>query len=49
MRRNVTAAAVQLIGIAIVFAGSFAISWQAGAVAVGVVVLLLGIDIEGDG
>ena len=49
MRRNVTAAVVQLTGIAIVVAGSFAISLAVGVVAVGLVVLLLGIDLESDG
>ena len=48
MRRNVTAAVVQLTGIAIIVAGSFAISAAVGVVALGLVVLLLGIDLEGD-
>lgn len=49
MRRNVTAAVVQLIGLALILIGAFLISWQVGLVAVGVVVLLTGIDLEGDG
>lgn len=49
MRRNVTAAVVQLIGLALILVGAFLISWQVGLVAVGVVVVLTGIDLEGDG
>jgi hypothetical protein len=46
VRRNVTAAVVQLVGIVMVVAGAFAVAWQAGVAAVGVVVLLLGLDLE---
>lgn len=48
MRRNVTAAVVQLIGLALILIGAFWISWQVGLVAVGAVVLLTGIDLEDD-
>lgn len=48
MRRNVTAAVVQLIGLALILTGAFLISWHVALVAVGVVVLLTGIDLEGD-
>jgi aconitase A len=48
VRRNVVAALVQLLGIAVVVAGSFAVSWKVGVVAIGVVVLLVGLDLEGD-
>jgi hypothetical protein len=48
VRRNVTAAVVQLAGIAAIVAGAFTISVSVGAVAVGVVLLLLGIDLESD-
>ena len=50
MRRNVVAAVVQLVGLVAVIAGAFLYAWQLGVVAAGVVVLLIGIDIEsGDG
>lgn len=48
MRRNVTAAVVQLIGLALILAGAFWWSVPAGVVAVGAVLLLTGIDLEGD-
>lgn len=48
MRRNVTAAVVQLIGLALILIGAFMVSWQVGVIACGAVVLLLGIDLEGD-
>ena len=48
MRRNVTAAVVQLIGIALIVTRAFAVSWKTGVIAVGLVVLLLGVDLESD-
>lgn len=48
MRRNVVAAVVQLAGIAAIIAGAAAYAWELGVVAVGVVALLVGIDLEGD-
>lgn len=47
MRRNVTAAVVQLLGLALMLTGAFLVSWEVGLVAVGLVVLLVGIDVEG--
>jgi hypothetical protein len=48
VRRNVTAAVLQLLGIALALTGAFMYAWQAGVAAVGVVVLLVGVDLEGD-
>lgn len=48
MRRNVTAAVVQLIGITLIVSGAFYVSWKTGVIAVGLVVLLLGVDLESD-
>lgn len=47
MHRNAIAAVVQLFGIAIALFGAFSIDLGVGLVAVGAVVLLLGIDLEG--
>jgi hypothetical protein len=49
VRRNVIAAVVQLSGIAAIVLGAAAYAWQLAVVAVGVVVLLFGLDLEGDG
>lgn len=49
MRRNVIAAVVQLAGIAAVVIGAAAYAWELGVAAAGVVMLLLGLDLEGDG
>ncbi len=48
MHRNVTAAVVQLIGIAVAVAGAFWVSVPAGVIVVGVVVFFVGLDLEGD-
>lgn len=48
MRRNVTAAVVQLIGLALVIIGAFWWSVPAGVVACGAVLMLTGIDMESD-
>jgi hypothetical protein len=47
VRRNVTAAVVQLLGIAMIVAGGFAVSVTVGVMSLGAVVLLLGLDLEG--
>lgn len=48
MRRNVTAAVVQLLGLALILVGAFWWSVPAGVVACGAVLMLLGIDLEDD-
>jgi hypothetical protein len=48
VRRNVTAAVVQLLGITAIVAGAAAYAWQLGVVAAGAVALLVGIDLESD-
>jgi hypothetical protein len=46
--RNITAALVQLLGIVVAIAGGFLLSVPAGMIVVGAVVLLVGLDLEGD-
>lgn len=48
MRRNVIAAVVQLLGIAIMLAAAFTISVAAGAVVAGLAVLYVGLALEDD-
>ena len=48
MPRNITAALVQLLGIAVAVVGGFLLSVPAGLIVVGAVVLLVGLDLEGD-
>lgn len=46
MRRNAVAAALQVVAVALVLAGAFMLSWQAGVIAAGAVLLLVGVDLE---
>lgn len=46
MRRNAVAAALQVVAVLIVLAGAFLVSWKVGVIAVGFVLLLVGIDLE---
>jgi len=46
--RNITAALVQLLGIVVAIAGGFLLSVPAGMIVAGAVVLLVGLDLEGD-
>lgn len=48
MHRNVTAAVVQLLGIAMIVGGGFWVSVPAGIAALGFAVVYLGLAIEGD-
>lgn len=48
MPRNITAALVQLLGIVVAIAGGFLLSVPAGMIVAGAVVLLVGLDLEGD-
>ena len=48
MPRNITAALVQLLGIVIAVAGGFLLSVPAGMIVAGAVLLLVGLDIEGE-
>ena len=48
MPRNITAALVQLLGIVVAIAGGFLLSVPAGMFVAGAVVLLVGLDLEGD-
>lgn len=49
MRRNTFAAVLQVAAMVLIVAGAFALVWQAGVIAVGVVLLLVGLDVEDDG
>ena len=49
MRRNTFAAVLQAAALVLIVAGAFALVWQAGVIAVGVVLLLVGLAVEGDG
>ena len=48
MRRNTFAAVLQGAAVVLIVAGAFALVWQAGVIAVGVALLLVGLDIESD-
>lgn len=48
MQRNITAALVQLIGVAVAVTGGFLLSVPAGMIIVGTVVLLAGLDLESE-
>lgn len=48
MQRNITAALVQLIGVAVAVTGGFLLSVPVGMIIVGTVVLLAGLDLESE-
>ncbi len=48
MPRNIFAALVQLLGIAVAIVGAFSVSVPVGLIAVGIVLTIVGLDLEGD-
>lgn len=48
MPRNITAALVQLLGIGVAIAGAFWVSVPVGMIAVGIVLTIIGVDLEDD-
>ena len=48
MSRNLAAAALQVVGLAVAVAGAFAVSLAVGAIATGAVVALVGVALESD-
>jgi hypothetical protein len=48
MRRNAFAAALQVVAVIVIFAGAFAVAWEVGVIAVGFLLLLMGLDLESD-
>ena len=48
MHRNAVAAALQVVAVLVILAGAFAVGWKVGVIAVGFLLLMLGLDLEGD-
>jgi hypothetical protein len=48
MHRNAVAAALQVVAVVVILAGAFAVDWRCGVIAVGFLLLLVGLDLEGD-
>lgn len=46
MRRNAFAAALQVVAVVVTLFGAFSVAWQAGVIAVGFLLLLVGLDLE---
>lgn len=48
MHRNAVAAALQVVAVVLVVAGAFGVSLDVGIIAVGFVLLMVGLDLEDD-
>lgn len=48
MHRNAVAAALQVVAVVVILAGAFAVAWEVGVIAVGFLLLMVGLDLEGD-
>jgi hypothetical protein len=48
MHRNAVAAALQVVAVLVILAAAFAIDVKVGVVAVGFLLLAVGLDLEGD-
>jgi hypothetical protein len=48
MRRNAFAAALQVVAVVVILAGAFAVDWRVGVIGVGFLLLMVGLDLEGD-
>jgi hypothetical protein len=48
MHRNVVAAALQVVAVLVILAGAFAVDAKVGVIAVGFLLLMVGLDLEDD-
>lgn len=48
MHRNAFAAALQVVAVVVILAGAFAVDWRVGVIGVGFLLLMVGLDLEGD-